>query len=262
MSSADPFAASFESYSLDPTLEAILADSSGNDEVIASSSVDRDPSQIVMDAEALLNMDGSQPGSEVGVMGLKIKYSRGNGCLTAHDLFPFCGNSDTINEIFPLNGLYHIIFWGQLRSAILTSKRVSRLYCGKWLESCWTVFSSKFPVLTFVRSPIVSNSSLSSPPPLTLEWWDAVLQKRLDWALFVLFINPLVLSATRVDLGFFVSQSVQFYSPPPLFYHNFSLSDPSRPFLGKVTKRFSTCWKKWVVPFIEFFLHISPELIL
>ena len=50
---------------------------------------------------------------------------------------------------------------------------------------------------------------LYSPPPLLifqfcmLEWWDAVLQKQLAWALFVLLLSTLVLSANRVDLGFF-----------------------------------------------------------
>ena len=55
-------------------------------------------------------------------------------------------------------------------------------------------------------------------PLQSITWFyipDAVLQKRLAWASFVLLINPCVLSANRVDLGFFVSYIFLFYPPPP-----------------------------------------------
>ena len=82
------------------------------------------------------------------------------------------------------------------------------------------------PLLYFYRSvndglinPICFMLKLSfiNWPPPPLEWWDAVLQKRLAWALFCfIVINPGVLSsANRVDLGFFCLINFPILLPPP-----------------------------------------------
>ena len=50
-----------------------------------------------------------------------------------------------------------------------------------------------------------------------LEWWDAMLQKRLAWALLVFLFSTIMCFPTRVDLGFFFLFFIFFpYSPPPL----------------------------------------------
>ena len=56
------------------------------------------------------------------------------------------------------------------------------------------------------------------PPPLRM-WWDAVLQKRLAWALFVLLLSTLVCcQRTELIWAFFLFHTYifQFYSPSPL----------------------------------------------
>ena len=63
--------------------------------------------------------------------------------------------------------------------------------------------------------------SLSLSPPKnqklilrTLEWWDAALQKRQAWALFVLLLSTLVCcQSTELIWAFFVSYIVQFHPP-------------------------------------------------
>ena len=56
-----------------------------------------------------------------------------------------------------------------------------------------------FPIIsTFTPIFFIEISFVLLPPP-PLEWWDAVLQKRLAWALFVVFL------LTESILGFFVS---------------------------------------------------------
>ena len=54
----------------------------------------------------------------------------------------------------------------------------------------WTIHHHIAP-FTINPSP-PPNFPFLLPPPPALEWWDAVLQKRLAWALFVLLLSTLV----------------------------------------------------------------------
>ena len=65
-------------------------------------------------------------------------------------------------------------------------------------------FFVEFQIIQFVISFVLR----------TLEWWDAVLQKRLAWALFVLLLSTLVCcQPTELILGFLFHK---FPYPPPL----------------------------------------------
>ena len=69
-----------------------------------------------------------------------------------------------------------------------------------------------------VINPRVLSSVLFINFPIlrTLEWWDVVLQKRLAWALFVLFLSTLVCcQLTELMWVFFLFHKFSNFTPPP-----------------------------------------------
>ena len=50
---------------------------------------------------------------------------------------------------------------------------------------------------------------------LRLEWWDAVLQKRLAWALFVLLLSTLVCCQSTELIWVILFQKLSNFTPPP-----------------------------------------------
>ena len=57
--------------------------------------------------------------------------------------------------------------------------------------------------------------SINCPIFSTLEWWDAVLQKRLAWALFVLLLSTLVCCQPTELIWVFLFHKFHNFTPPP-----------------------------------------------
>ena len=78
-----------------------------------------------------------------------------------------------------------------------------------------------------------------------LEWWDSVLQKRLAWALFVfVVINPGVLLANRVDLGFFCFINFPILLPPPSPGLNWFTSSSAA---DKMAETWDRAWEEYAI---------------
>ena len=59
---------------------------------------------------------------------------------------------------------------------------------------------------------------LNFPTPLPLEWWDAVLLKRLAWALFILLLSTCVVVSQQRWFWAFLFHKFSDFTPPPQFH--------------------------------------------
>ena len=78
---------------------------------------------------------------------------------------------------------------------------------------CFVIFYHGLSIFLMCCQPTELIWAVLLVSNFTLEWWDAVLQERLDWALFVLFLSTLVGQPTELILDFFCL--INFTAPLP-----------------------------------------------
>ena len=136
-------------------------------------------------------------------------HSRANTVAESTDLWLFCF-STIIHHV--MTQMFHACIFGNF-------------FCFKYqfpsLYPPPLFFCLEFQIIWFVIStftPIYLKFPLFYPPPLvlrTLEWWDAVLQKRLAWALFVLLLSTLVCCQPTELIWVFLFHKFSNFTPPP-----------------------------------------------